>query len=247
MSWRAGFRAGVRAQLSGLTPAAPARMASAFPSARLRLLQPLIAQLPPHLPAHTRQRRIARPSLRTRERQRARQPGIGMCPQRGERMVHAWQILCSVPGAHEDGPKRSGKKRPEGKPARIGYRETGKRASRARPRGSEYARPCPLRGRAANRPTADASRRKPSPRGAPRNLHDRPLRPRRRTVRRAAVRRRGTGANAAARRRRFTPASRRRARRPPASALRAPASPRQWRRRGRDGDDCRNPTDGSPA
>ncbi len=45
----------------------------------------------------------------------------------------------------------------------------------------------------------------------------------------------------------FTPASRRRNRWLPASALRAPASPRQWRRRARDGADCRSPTDESSA
>lgn len=250
MGWRAGFRAGVRAQLSGLTPAAPCTdgippslaHACGYSSRSSRSVS---------LPSRAYAATAHRPPVTAHARKATRSAaGHRHVPatRRTDGACVADSLQCS--GCARRRAKAIGQETAGGKPARIGYRETGKRAPRARPRGSEYARPCSLRGRAANRPTADTSRHEPTQAVTARRATQpaRPASPSASTHRPA---RRSQATRHRRERRRpppsFTPASRRRARQPPASALRAPASPRQWRRRGRDGDDCRNPTDGSPA
>ncbi|AGR68567.1 hypothetical protein BDL_5223 [Burkholderia pseudomallei MSHR305] len=244
MGWRAGFRAGVRAQLSGLTPAAPCTdgippslaHACGYSSRSSRNCLPTFPRIRGNGASPARHcAREKGNALGSRASACARDAENGWC-MRG-RFFAVFRVRTKTGQSDRARNGRRGNRR-ESDIARPGseHRAQGRAAANtpahARCGGARRIGRPPTQAVTARRATQPARPASPSA-----STH-RPAR-RSQATRHRRERRRPPPS--------FTPASRRRARRPPASALRAPASPRQWRRRGRDGDDCRNPTDGSPA
>lgn len=244
MSWRAGFRAGVRAQLSGLTPAAPCTdgippslaYACGYSSRSSRNCLPTFPRIRGNGASPARHcAREKGNALGSRASACARDAENGWC-MRG-RFFAVFRVRTKTGQSDRARNGRRGNRR-ESDIARPGseHRAQGRAAANtpahARCGGARRIGRPPTQAVTARRATQPARPASPSA-----STH-RPVR-RSQATRHRRERRRPPPS--------FTPASRRRARRPPASALRAPASPRQWRRRGRDDDDCRNPTDGSPA
>lgn len=247
MGWRAGFRAGVRAQLSGLTPAAPCTdgippslaHACGYSSRSSRNCLPTFPRIRGNGASPARHcAREKGNALGSRASACARDAENGWC-MRG-RFFAVFRVRTKTGQSDRARNGRRGNRR-ESDIARPGSEHRGKAArQRIRP-------PLPAagaRGESADHrhePTQAVTARRATQPARPASPSASTHRPARRSqaTRHRRERRRPPPS--------FTPASRRQARRPPASALRAPASPRQWRRRGRDGDDCRNPTDGSPA
>ncbi len=207
MGWRAGFRAGVRAQLSGLTPAAPCTdgippslaHACGYSSRSSRNCLPTFPRIRGNGASPARHcAREKGNALGSRASACARDAENGWCMR--SRFFAVFRVRTKTGQSDRARNGRRGNRR-ESDIARPGseHRAQGRAAANT----PAHARCGGARRIGRPQTRADTSRRKPSPRGAPRNLRDRPLRPRRRTVRRAAVRRRRTGANAAARRRRL--------------------------------------------
>lgn len=254
MSWRAGFRAGVRAQLSGLTPAAPCTdgippslaYACGYSSRSSRNCLPTFPRIRGNGASPARHcAREKGNALGSRASACARDAENGWC-MRG-RFFAVFRVRTKTGQSDRARNGRRGNRR-ESDIARPGseHRAQGRAAANT----PAHARCGGARRIGRPQTRADTSRHEPTQAVTARRATQpaRPASPSASTHRPA---RRSQATRHRRERRRpppsFTPASRRRARRPPASALRAPASPRQWRRRGRDDDDCRNPTDGSPA
>ncbi|CAJ2911403.1 Uncharacterised protein [Burkholderia pseudomallei] len=247
MGWRAGFRADVRAQLSGLTPAAPCTdgippslaHACGYSSRSSRNCLPTFPRIRGNGASPARHcAREKGNALGSRASACARDAENGWC-MRG-RFFAVFRVRTKTGQSDRARNGRRGNRR-ESDIARPGSEHRGK-AARQRIRAPLPA--AGARGESADHrhePTQAVTARRATQPARPASPSASTHRPARRSqaTRHRRERRRPPPS--------FTPASRRRARRPPASALRAPASPRQWRRRGRDGDDCRNPTDGSPA
>ncbi|KGC46719.1 hypothetical protein DO66_4101 [Burkholderia pseudomallei] len=247
MGWRAGFRAGVRAQLSGLTPAAPCT--DGIPPSLAHACGYSSRSSRNCLPTFPRIRGNGASPARhcAREKGNALGSRASACARtrRTDGACVADSLQCSGCArrrAKAIGQETAGGETGENRISRDREVSTARKAARQRIRPPMPA--AGARGESADRrrePTQAVTARRATQPARPASPSASTHRPARRSqaTRHRRERRRPPPS--------FTPASRRRARRPPASALRAPASPRQWRRRGRDDDDCRNPTDGSPA